>query len=62
MRPSPDYDAALRLSPKSALSLFGRGVAKRGRGDIAGGNADIAAAKALEANIARDMAELAIKP
>jgi len=57
-----NYNAALTLMPRSAISLFGRGVAKRARGDLVGGDADIAAAKAIAANIAVDMAELKIKP
>jgi tetratricopeptide (TPR) repeat protein len=57
-----DYDAALRIAPKSAISLFGRGVAKRARGDIVAGDADIAAAEAINGNIASEMAELAIRP
>jgi tetratricopeptide (TPR) repeat protein len=47
-----DYSAALAQKPKDADSLYGRGVAKLKLGDTAGGNADIVAAKALEADIA----------
>ena len=61
MRPSR-LDSALKIKPKSAISLFGRGVAKRARGDITGGDADIAAAKDLEADIAGEMAVLKIIP
>jgi hypothetical protein len=46
-----DYSSALRVNPKSASSLYGRGLAKLKKGDTSGGNADIAAAKAIEANI-----------
>jgi len=46
-----DYRSALRVNPKSASSLYGRGLAKLKKGDTSGGNADIAAAKAIEANI-----------
>jgi len=46
-----DYDAALKFDARQARSLFGRGVAKLKKGDAAG-NADIAAAKALQGNIA----------
>jgi tetratricopeptide (TPR) repeat protein len=48
-----DYDAALKRDPRQAYALHGRGFAKLKRGD-AGGNADIAAAKALQ----RDVAEI----
>ena len=51
-----DYTAALKRNPKIAASLYGRGLAKRNKGDNAGGNADIAAAKAIQANIAEEMA------
>ena len=40
-----DFNSALRLDPKLASSLYGRGFAKLKKGDLAGGNADIAAAK-----------------
>ncbi len=56
-----DYDSALEIK-NSSISLFGRGVAKRHRGDIAGGDADIAAAKALDPDVAREMAGLKIVP
>jgi tetratricopeptide (TPR) repeat protein/predicted aspartyl protease len=57
-----DYDAALRLNPKIAWSLYGRGIAKVRKGDVAGGQADIAAAAALDADIAEDAARYDIKP
>ncbi len=41
---------------KSAISLYGRGVAKRRKGDVAGGDADIAAAKALRPDVADPLA------
>ncbi|MBX7198045.1 MAG: tetratricopeptide repeat protein [Rhodospirillaceae bacterium] len=46
-----DYDAALKLTPQSASSLFGRGVAKRMKGDSTGAT-DIAAAEAINAGVA----------
>jgi tetratricopeptide (TPR) repeat protein len=51
-----DYDAALKLSPKLGYALLGRGMAKLRKGDAAGGNADIAAAKAADADIAAELA------
>src|SRR5258708_24095473 len=39
-----DYDAALKTNPKLAGPLYGRGIAKVRKGDVAGGNADTAAA------------------
>lgn len=44
------YDVALKLNPKLAGALYGRGVAKQRKGDAAGGSADLAAAKAIQAN------------
>lgn len=46
-----DYDVALRLDPKKAVSLYGRGLAKHAAGNRVGGDADIAAAKALDASL-----------
>ena len=46
-----DYDAALKLTPQSASSLFGRGVAKRMKGDSTGAT-DIATAEAINASVA----------
>ena len=48
------YDEALKLGPKRAYSLYGRGLAKLNKGDAAGGEADIAAAKAIQADIAEE--------
>lgn len=49
------YDAALKLTPKSVYSLYGRGIAKLKSGDAAGGNADIAASKAIK-DVSKEMA------
>ena len=46
-----DYDAALRDRAEKAASLYGRGMAKRRKGDFAGGNADIAAARRSGPNV-----------
>ena len=56
-----DYNAALRLNPKHASALFGRGKARLRNGDTAGGNADIAAAKAINRDIAEEFAGYGIK-
>jgi tetratricopeptide (TPR) repeat protein len=47
-----EYEAALKLNGKSPYSLYGRGVVKLRSGDVTGGNIDIAAAKAIKADIA----------
>jgi tetratricopeptide (TPR) repeat protein len=52
-----DYDAGLKIYANSPISLYGRGVAKRKKGDVAGGDADIAAAKAMRADVAELMAK-----
>jgi len=56
-----DYDSALRIDPKKPYSLFGRGVARRKKGDLAGGGADIAAAKAIKSDIAEVFAKFGLK-
>jgi len=48
-----DYEAALRRNPSAAGALYGRGVAKL-KNEDGTGEADIAAAKALQANIAEE--------
>ncbi len=50
-----DYDAALRIDPKLAFALYGRGLARLKNEDAAG-ESDIAAAKALQADIAEEYA------
>jgi tetratricopeptide (TPR) repeat protein len=56
-----DYDSVLKLHPKTASSLYGRGVAKLKKGDSSGGNSDIAAAKAIQANIDKEFARDGVK-
>jgi hypothetical protein len=46
----------LRFDPKLASSLCGRGLAKLKKSNATAGGADIAAAKAIEANIVGDFA------
>jgi tetratricopeptide (TPR) repeat protein len=53
-----DYNKALDNRADLTLSLYGRGLAKRAKGDIAGGNADIAAATKNEPDIANIMKRL----
>lgn len=57
-----DYDRALGLGSKDAWSYYGRGVAKLRKGLTAGGKADIAAATALQANIADEAGKRGITP
>ena len=46
-----DYEFALRADPKLASALFGRGLAKLRKGDLSGSEADVAAAKTIQAGI-----------
>jgi tetratricopeptide (TPR) repeat protein len=46
-----DYNAVLKIEPKKSSSLYGRGLAKLRKSDAAGGNADIAAATAIQSDI-----------
>jgi tetratricopeptide (TPR) repeat protein len=55
-----DYDAALRIDPKLAFALYGRGLAKLKNEDPAG-ESDIAAAKALQADIAQEYLRYGIR-
>jgi tetratricopeptide (TPR) repeat protein len=54
-----DYDAALRSDPKLAFALYGRGLARL-RNDDPSGEADVAAAKAIQADIAEEYARYGI--
>jgi tetratricopeptide (TPR) repeat protein len=58
-----DYDAAFALTKSSdhADWLYVRGVAKLKKGDTAGGNADVASAKTMKADIADEYAKYGIK-
>jgi tetratricopeptide (TPR) repeat protein len=46
-----DYDAALNIYARSAIGLYSRGVARRKKGDIAGSDTDITAAKAIRPGV-----------
>ena len=50
-----DYDAALQSNPKLAFALYGRGLARL-RNEDPSGEADMAAAKAIQADIAEEYA------
>ena len=54
-----DYDAVLRSDPKLAFALYGRGLARL-RNDDPSGEADVAAAKAIQADIAEEYARYGI--
>jgi tetratricopeptide (TPR) repeat protein len=55
-----DYNSALRIEPKMASALYGRGLARLKKGDSSGGNADVAAAKKLETMIASEFSRYGV--
>jgi len=55
-------NAALRVEPRKAHSLYGRGIAKRRKADIAGSEADIAAANTISPRIAEQYRGYSIPP
>lgn len=56
-----DYSAALRINPKLASALYGRGLARLRMGDQAGSDADISAAKEIAAGIGDDFARYGVQ-
>jgi tetratricopeptide (TPR) repeat protein len=56
-----DFDAVLRLDPKNARALYGRGVAQLISGNKNQGTGDIAAAKAIQPDVADEFARYGIK-
>jgi tetratricopeptide (TPR) repeat protein len=56
------YDAALKAVPTFPGALYGRGIAKRRKGDVSGGDADIQAALAANANIGEEFATYGVTP
>ena len=56
------YDASIKAQPKHAWSLYGRGLAKLRKGDKAGGEADIAAAMAIEPGVAEQAKQIGLAP
>jgi hypothetical protein len=55
-----DHDAALRISPKTASLRHGRGTARQRTGDAAGGDTDIAEARALRPGLAEEFARCGV--
>ena len=56
------YDLALKLAPRQAISLYGRGLAKLGKGQGMAGQADLAAARAMRPHVDDVFAEYGLKP
>jgi hypothetical protein len=55
-----DYNAALRIEPKMASAMYGRGLARLKKGDAAGGNADLASAKNLQKTVADEFSRYGV--
>ncbi len=55
-----DYDAALKIDPKYAPSLYARGIARQRKGDR-GGSADVAAAQKIAAGIADELGRYGLR-
>jgi tetratricopeptide (TPR) repeat protein len=56
------YDASLQSRPRASMSLYGRGMAKRLKGDKAAGDSDFKAALRVDAHVATDFADLGFEP
>ncbi len=56
-----DFDAALKINPRLTSSLYGRGLAKKRNGAIPEGDLDIANAKAMDPNIAKEYADYGVR-
>jgi len=56
-----DYDTALKSDSRLATALYGRGLARAKKGDTAAGEADMAAAKALQSDVAATFASVEAK-
>ena len=56
-----DYDSALRLAPRQAASLFGRGLAKQRTGRVSESQADWAAALAVDPKVEQMFSRYGLK-
>lgn len=57
-----EYDAALAMHPGGAASLYGRGIAKLRLGKAGDGQADLASARGLSAQVEEEFAGYGVKP
>jgi tetratricopeptide (TPR) repeat protein len=55
-----DYDEALKLNPNAPAALYGRGVAKLMKGDVAASNADFEVAKSIKPSIAEEFTKVGV--
>ena len=56
-----DYTAALKIVPRMAMALYGRGRAKWKKGDPNAAALDFAAAHEIDRNIAEEFARLGVQ-
>ena len=56
-----DFNAALKVNPGLASALYGRGMAKLKKGETESAAADMAAAAAMQANVANEVAGYGVK-
>ena len=56
-----DYNAALNIEPGRPYSMFGRGAVRKRQGDVAGCDADMAAAKAKSPAIDEEFARYGVR-
>ena len=56
-----NFEVAVKSSARDAWALYGRGLAKRRKGNKSGGDADIAAAKTINANIATTFTNMGLQ-
>lgn len=57
-----DYGDAIALRPTQASSLYGRGIARKHLGDVAGSKADMAAASMIDSDVAAAFAAYGVTP
>jgi TPR repeat len=57
-----DYDASLKQAPRTAWSLYGRGLARLRKGLSADGEADVAAARAVAPHIEDEARKYGLTP
>jgi tetratricopeptide (TPR) repeat protein len=57
-----DYDAALAALPTDALALYGRGLTRLRLGKVSEGQADLAAAAAIQPKVAAQAKAFGLSP
>ena len=57
-----EFQSILALNPENNPALFGRGLAKRGLGDAAGGNTDMTGARRAAPAVSNDFWDAGLVP